>query len=168
MRLRGTPVFVSLVISLSVLIPVATQHRSQHSDEAEYMWAAKYYGHRVAHFEFGRGAGSFRDPGWTPNVYWTNGSNFGTVYIYAGALGLTAQPGPRVPHSAIDPRLQGHASQAPRRSLTIARLAAALCAALGLALISRRLGWTGVVATILFLLAPNVPGDLTRAWAEGP
>ena len=166
--LRATPAVLTVVLSFAVLLPAAIQHRAQHSDETEYVWAAKYYGNRVVHIDFSRGAGTFRDPGWTPNVYWTSGSNFGTFYVYALALGITGQPGPTLPHSSVDPRLQGPQSKAPYRSLTIARLAAALCAALGLALISRRLGWTGVVAATFFLLAPNVPGDLTRAWAEGP
>ena len=101
-------------------------------------------------------------------MYWTSASNAGTFYVYAAALGLTGQPGPRLPFSFTDPRLQGAETQVPSRSLAVVRLAAALCAALGLALISRRLGWKGFVATALLLLAPNVPGDLTRAWAEGP
>jgi hypothetical protein len=168
MRRRATPALLTLAVSLAVLIPAAIQPRAQHSDEAEYVWAATYYGHRVADFDFSRGDGSFDDPGWSPNVYWTSASTFGTYYIYAIALGLTGQPGPRMPHSFTDPRPPGPETQVPSRSLEIARLAAALCAALGLALITRRLGWQGLVATTLFLAAPNVRGDLTRAWAEGP
>jgi hypothetical protein len=150
-----------LAISLSVLLPIAVRQRPHHSDEAEYMWAAKYYGHRLGTFDFSRGGGDFPNPGWRPNTYWTSGSNFATFYVYAIALGVTGKPGPPPPQSF------DHA-QVPSRSLTIARLAAALCAALGLALLSLRFGWTGALGAGLFLLAPNVPGDLTRAWAEGP
>jgi hypothetical protein len=158
---------ITLALALAVLTPAAFQHRGQHNDEKEYVWAAKYYGHRVVHLDFSRGS-TFRDPGWTPNAYWTSASNFSTFYVYAAALGVTGQPGPPLPHSYDDPQLQGPRTDVPSRSLTIARLAAALCAALGLALISRRLGWKGLVAASVFLVLPNVPGDLTRAWAEGP
>jgi len=50
----------------------------------------------------------------------------------------------------------------------VMRLAAAVCAGLGLACIAARLGWAGALGGALFLLLPNVPTDLGYGWAEGP
>jgi hypothetical protein len=83
-------------------------------------------------------------------------------------LAATRVPLPGTPYSWTDPALQGPETSLASETLIAGRLVTVLCAGLGLALITLRLGWVGVAAGLLFLAIPHVREDLARAWAEGP
>jgi hypothetical protein len=140
-------------------------------DEDEYGWSAAYYGSRAARLDLSPGAGG-SDPGWSPNTYWAVTQPMGTRFLFAAALGISGAEAP-----ARRPALQQAAPRewladtetmlAPSTRLVL-RIAAVVCAALGLALVAWRLSWWGLAAAGLFLALPNVRSDLALAWAEGP
>ena len=105
-------------------------------------------------------------PGWDLGGYWALTQPMGGRFIYALAMGLT---GAAAPTRAWDYRGDQPAdTMVPPESLPVVRLAAVLCAALGLALVALRFSWRGSAAAALLLLIPHARADLTRAWAEGP
>src|SRR5579884_3348482 len=105
-------------------------------DEDEYGWSAAYYGSRAARLDLSPGAGG-SDPGWSPNSYWAVTQPMGTRFLFAAALGISGAEAP-----ARRPALQ---QAAPREWLAdtetmlapstrrVLRIAAVVCAALGLA-----------------------------------
>jgi hypothetical protein len=92
----------------------------------------------------------------------------GTTYLYSVALGLTGAAVPPEPYTYGNPARQGAEFRLARHTLFVARLAAAICAALGFAAIASRLRWRGVAVAAMLLAVPHVRDDLARAWAEGP
>ena len=162
------PALVTLVSAITVIL-LSALTLSQHTDEAQYVWSAAYYGGRLARWDFSpAGPNLYTNPGWEPFDYWPLTQPFGTRAVYAAVLRLSGLPAPTAPYSYSDPGLEGPDTAVPAETLPVVRLAAVACAAVGLALIALRFGWAGTGAGFLFLLLPFVASDLARAWAEGP
>ncbi len=165
---RFVPALVSFVAAVCLLWPYAAT-LPQHDDEAQYGWSAAYYAGKLARLDF-HPAGSDRltDPGWDPLSPWSLTQPMGARFVYGLALRLTGAPVPSQPRLFVgnqDPPPETLLSPATLHALRVTGL---LCAALGLALFSLRLGWRGLIVTGGLLVAPWARADLARAWAEGP
>jgi hypothetical protein len=162
------PAFVTLVLSFSLLLPSAIS-LPQHGDEAQYGWTAAYFTQRLLKLDL-RPTGTDRmvDPGWDPLSHWTLTQPMGTRFLYGLVIALARLPTPERPYLWLDPPLPQPENELPAATLLALRLTASLCAAIGLALISYRLKWSGTVAALLFLAFPDVRDALAHAWAEGP
>jgi hypothetical protein len=162
------PALMTFVLTVVALVPNALA-LPQHGDEAQWGWAAGYYGSRLRHLDLSlSGAHGFADPGWAPFTYWTIDQPMGGRLVYAFALLVSGAIAPSVPFSWADPDLQGPETHLVSSSLFILRCASILCAALGLALFAFRLGWPGMIAAALFIAIPHVRIDLAEVRAEGP
>jgi hypothetical protein len=158
-------VFASTVV---VLLPIA-RSADQHPDEAQYGWSAAYFGSLVAHGDFSsNGSDLFVDPAWNPFSYWSSTTGMGARFWFSGALALTGSEAPARPYSYTNEKLQGPETLLSSSALLVLRVAAIVAAALGLGLMTRRLGLPAALGTSIFLVLPNVREDLARAWAEGP
>ena len=165
---RVLPALVVAVVTVAALLP-SVLTLPEHGDESHYAWSAAYYGGRLARFDLStEGTDEYYDPDWHPFGYWALTQPMGTRLIFAATLGITGQPAPVRPYAfgRLD-EAQPDARLTPTARI-ILRLAASVCAAVGLALIAWRLGWPGAAAGLVLLLIPHVPADLAHAWAEGP
>jgi hypothetical protein len=159
---------LTLLTALGVLLP-SVRTTPLHHDETQYVWSAAYYGSKLAHLDFRReGSEPFQDPGWEPFTWWPISQPMGTRYVLAAALAATGARAPVVPYSFVDKALQGPETEVAWNTLVVARVAAALCAAAGLALMAWRWGVRGTAVAVLLLAIPHARQDLARAWAEGP
>lgn len=165
---RYIPAILILLISAVTLLPAAFT-LPQHGDEAMYVWKAAYYGNRLLHlqFDFDR-ADDYSDPGFSPFSFWAMEQPFGSHLIFAAAMKISGTSGPSIPFKYLDPKFDETKNLIPASTLPVVRLAAVLCASVGLALIVSRWGWPALFACVLFLAIPHVRPDLSRAWAEGP
>jgi hypothetical protein len=166
---RGAAALATLLVALAVLAPLASV-LPEHDDEAQYLWTAAYYGRRAARLDLlSQGTDPYVNPGWSPLAYWTMTQPMGARLVYAvtmGVAGLDDVPDyaywlAKGPPTELD-------GQMPVRTLVTARLVAAVCGAVGLALLALRWGWVGAGAAALLLMVPHIRSDLPRAWAEGP
>lgn len=165
---RLLPAAAITVVTVAILLPPVLSV-PQHGDEAHYGWSAAYYGGRLARLDLSpQGTDLYSDPAWSPFGYWALTQPMGARLIYAVTLGLTRQPAPTAMYNFGRPLAEQPAAVLTPAALLALRLAASLCAALGLGLIAWRLGWPGAAAGLLLLLIPHVPADLARAWAEAP
>lgn len=163
---RLLPGIAAFLLTLLALMP-DVRAVPQHGDEADYALIGVYYGGRVARFDFSPIARDIQtDPGWSPRGIWALTQPMGTRLIYAAVLGATGLPAPTQQWDYVHGPVP--AAMLTAESLLAMRLAAILCAALGVAIIALRLRWQAVAATLLFFLIPHVRADLTRGWAEGP
>lgn len=166
MQQRILPCLVAALMTLAALLPgIATV--PQHGDEADYALIGAYYGARLARLDFSTVERNLQnDPGWSPRGIWALTQPMGTRLLYAAVLGATGLPAPTAQWDFDN----GPVPEAMLRqdSLIAMRLAAILCAALGLAAVAFRFRWRACAAIFLFLLIPHVRSDLTRGWAEGP
>jgi hypothetical protein len=166
MAQRVLPAIIVCLMTIAALLP-GVRTVPQHGDEADYALIGTYYGGRVARLDFSPVSRDVQvDPGWSPTGIWALTQPMGTRLLYAAVLGATGLPAPTRQWDYLN-------GAAPEAMLTpdallAVRLAAILCAALGLAAIALRLRWRACAATFLFLLIPHIRADLTRGWAEGP
>lgn len=170
-------VLVSIAVALTFFtcLPAALT-LTEHGDESLYAWGGHYYLARIHHLDFARGTGSYQDPGWDPNTVWAlTGPTMTRVY-YGVAEWITRIPIPSVAyvwtgdalHGLDDPAQLGLDMHLKQLSLLTLRLAAIMAAAIGFGIFTYRLGFLGLVATLVMLAIPGVTTDLARAWAEGP
>jgi hypothetical protein len=153
-------------MSLAALLP-GIHTVPQHGDEADYALIGTYYGERIAQLDLSTAERNIQnDPGWSPRGIWALTQPMGTRLLYAAVLGATDLPAPTQQWDYVN----GPVPEAMLRqdSLVAMRIAAILCAALGLATIALRFRWRACAAIFVFLLIPHVRADLTRGWAEGP
>ena len=141
-------------------------------DEDEYAWTAGYYGTRLFRLDFSPGSDAYTDPGWSPWSHWALTQPMGARLVYAVAYRITGVTPPPLPPQfrQLGSRtwLEDASRALPAATRGMLRLAATLCAALGLALIAWRLSWWGMAAAVCFLALSSVRRDLALAWAEGP
>ena len=165
---RVIPVVVSFCLALAVLVP-AIAVVPVHNDERQYVWTAHYFTSKLLHLDLRtKGTNSYTDPGWAPVDFWPLTQPMGTRFVYGLTMAIFHVPAPALPYSYGDRALQGADTQIPAETLPIVRLASVLCAAVGCALFTIRLGWRGVALTVITLLAPGVRDNVSRALAEGP
>jgi hypothetical protein len=163
---RLLPAIIVCLMAIAALLP-GVRTVPQHGDEADYALIGTYYAVRLAHLDFSPVSRDLQvDPGWDPRGIWALTQPMGTRLLYAAVLGATGQPAPRRQWDYLN----GPAPEARLKpeALLAVRLAAIVCAALGLAAIALRFRWKACAAAFLFLLIPHVRADLTRGWAEGP
>ncbi|HVC35223.1 MAG TPA: hypothetical protein VNL16_17045, partial [Chloroflexota bacterium] len=162
------PALVAFLLALAALVPAALTV-PVHEDERQYVWTGAYYFGKLTHLDFRTtGSDSYTDPGWAPVDFWPLTQPMGTRFVFGTAMAVAGVPAPALPYSYGDAALQGPATEIPAETLPVVRLAAVLCAALGFALVAKRLGWRGTAAAALVLAMPFSREDLARAWAEGP
>ncbi|HEY8691395.1 MAG TPA: hypothetical protein VIR57_01505 [Chloroflexota bacterium] len=174
MKTRLGAALAVFVLALIVILPSASQ-LAPYPIEDEYGWGGAYFGARLLHLDFSPGPGTYDDPGWAAENHWTLTQPMASRFVFGLALAVSGSHTPPVPFdwrtaNVNDPahwydNAQTMLSPAAR---WVMRLAAAVCAGLGLACIAARLGWAGALGGALFLLLPNVPTDLGYGWAEGP
>jgi len=165
---KGSLPFVAFALTFIVLVPSAMS-LPQHGDERCWVWKAGYYVGKLAKMDFSKyGSDEYSDPGLTPNSYWAVEQPMGSHLLYGVIMKMARTEPPARPYSYDDATMQGPETAVPSSTLRLTRLVAVFCAALGLALITFRLGWRGLLGIGLFLAVPHVRGDLARAWAEGP
>ncbi len=134
-----------------------------------YVWKACYYANRISHLNFGfEGTDDYSNPGFSPLSFWAMEQPFGSHIIYAIAMKLSHTSGPSAPYRWLDPAFNKPENLIPKDTLPVVRIAAVLCASVGLALIVFRFGWLAFCACVLFMFIPHVRSDLSKAWAEGP
>lgn len=157
------PALVIFVITFAVLYP-QTASLAQHGDECMYIWKAAYY----TTPPITAGADEYLSPGWNPLAFWALEQPFGSHLLYAAALKIFRVNAPSFPHNYGVSWYPIPEVAIPDATLPVVRITAMFMAALGLSLITFRLGWRGLLAGALFLAIPHVREDLARAWAEGP
>lgn len=146
--------------------------RGDEGDEDTYLWTAAYYGGRAARLDVSPGTDLLTDPGWSPTSYWALTQPMGARLVYAVALGVTGLPVSALPLSYYETPegdvFHGTLTHTPAETRPALRLVAALCGAIGLGLLTLRVGpW--LVPGILYLLWRGyIPDALSVAWAEGP
>ena len=94
----------------------------------------------------------------------------GTRLVYALAMGSTRTQPPREPYAYAPPPDEAPITlrtRMPSDTLEATRTAAILCAALGAALIARRVAWAGEALIAILLLLPGNRATFSLAWAEG-
>ncbi|HEX2987384.1 MAG TPA: hypothetical protein VHS06_04355 [Chloroflexota bacterium] len=160
---------VTFVMAAIALTPSALS-LPQHIDEVQYAYISDYFGGKISRLDFTPVSGSdeWLDPGWSPSSFWALTQPMGPRYLYAAALGITQAPPPARPWIWGDFVSYNPLTQLTDGTRNTIRFTAVLLSALGLALIAYRLGWSAVVAIVVFLLIPHVREDLARGWAEGP
>src|SRR5712692_5049192 len=155
-RSRFAPAAIVFVLSIVALLPSALS-LPQHGDEAIYAWGGHYYWNKITHLDFANTQPStYVDPGWDPLSEWSETGPTVTRLVYGLALAITGAPVPSVPYEwSVAAHMTPENLVAPE-TLLIVRLTAVVCAGLGLAFFALRLGWQGLIATILMLAIPNV------------
>lgn len=155
------------IVSLFILVNNISD-RDQHGDEKIYIWKSGYYGNRIISWNFSPGTNNFSDPGFNPSSFWAWEQPFGSHIIYALTMGITSSPPPALPYSYEDPNYQSPETLIPHKTLLTTRSTAALCAALGMSLLTMRFGWEAIFPLIILLAIPSTRDSFSRAWAEGP
>ena len=167
--MKSNRIFALIVFTFAFLLLFPNiKALDQHGDEKMYIWKAAYYSERLIKTDFSKGTDPYLDPGFDPKSFWAWEQPFGSHWIYAFAMGISNTQPPELPYSYTDFKLQGSETNIPPNTLFSARLAAIICAATGLALLTLRFGWAGFISSIALLAIPFTGENLSRAWAEGP
>jgi hypothetical protein len=168
LRRHWLPALVVFLVVWVVLLP-SVLDEPQFLDENFYVWSGSYYLGRLAQMSVSPtpGTDTYRDPGFDPDNWWSRCAPFPFRLFYGlTTLAAGAEPPAEPAVYPVDPKQTG--AIIPPRTLLAARLGASLCAALGLAALALRFGWSGVAAATLMLAMPLSCRDLSRAMAEGP
>lgn len=164
---RWLPAALTFVLAFALLTP-SVLALPQDGDESQYAWSAAYFAGKIARLDFTRdGSDWLTDPGWSATSVWALTQPMGARFTYMLAMGLTGDPPPAASYDygRIDEPQPD--AVIPATTLLALRLTSAFCAALGLALLALRLGWRGLLASVLFLAMPSVRDSLALARAEG-
>ena len=103
-----------------------------------------------------------------PGSYWASTQPMAGRYLYGLVMALSGSPAPADPHNwATDREVIRPEAQVDPRTLLVMRMISIFAAALGLALITWRLRWGGLVGSLLFLAIPHVRVDLAEAALDG-
>jgi hypothetical protein len=105
----------------------------------------------------------YLNPGFSPITFWALEQPWGSHAIYATTMIICNLQPPTLPWDWFDEALQGPETEIPTSTLKLLRVAAIVCAATGLMLITRRFLIAGALASILLLIIPHVPSDLSHA-----